>query len=481
MPNEWQTVMDKLRDLTSDMVFRTYLTNLKFVSLDQDGLLTISAPTIFVISQIEKKYLDSLKDALDEADFGYADIKLVQEKAQNKSVVRRAHEVNYETEGYNTAPAPQMQDSFENALADSEKTNNFTPKVAKVAPRVLKKDDNSNLNEIYRLDNYVIGSNNELAVNAARAIIDHPGMMYNPLFLYGGAGCGKTHLVQAIGNEIRLVHPEMKVLYCTIEQFYHEFVQAMRNKLSNFSDKYRSLDVLIVDDFQMIVGKEKSQEEFFHTFNDLFLRNKQVIVTSDRLPSDIETVDKRLSSRLMQGMPIDIQMPDFETRCAILHSKAEIRGYMNIDNRTIEYIAENIKTNIRELEGKLNWFAALADTRGVMSSELIDDDKVRSHIATSAAQNVSTKQIINQTATFFALSPNDLLGTSRLKNIKDARQIAMYLMSKELKMSTTKIGHEFKKDHTTVMHAIERVNERMQKEFELRNQITQLREKIYGN
>ncbi len=476
MPNEWQTVLDELKNFVSDMVFRTYLTNLKFQSLDENGLLTISAPTIFVINQVEKKYMDALKDALEAADFGYADIKLIVEKASNKSVVKKAEEVRstpdysgprtYSTEDYNSTPI-------------QEATSTFTPKVAKVSTSVVRRDD-SGLNPDLRLDNYVIGSNNELAVNAARAIIEHPGTMYNPLFLYGGPGCGKTHLIQAIGNEIRQVHPEMKVIYCTIEQFYHEFVDSMRKKLSGFSEKYRNIDVLIIDDFQFIVGKEKSQEEFFHTFNDLYLRNKQVIVTSDKLPSEIASVDQRLSSRLMQGMPIDIQMPDFETRCAILHSKVELKHYDYIDNRTIEYIAENVKTSVRDLEGQLNLFAIMAATRGVMSSELIDDQDIRSRTAFSTSKNLSPKQIIDKTAKFFSLTSGDLLGKSRVKNIKDARQVAMYLLSKELKLSTTKIGQEFSKDHTTIMHGIAMVEDRMKKDFELREQITKLREVIYN-
>ena len=174
--------------------------------------------------------------------------------------------------------------------------------------------------------------------------------LYNPYFIYGGSGLGKTHLIKAIGNEIHERYPEKKVLYVTIEQFYHEFVEAMRRKIEGFAEKYRQVDVLIVDDFQSIVGKEKSQEEFFHTFNELHNANKQIIVSSDRLPNQIATVDARLASRLMTGIPIDIQMPDFEVRCAILKMKAEMMG-AEIDDKTVEYLADNIRTNIRELEG----------------------------------------------------------------------------------------------------------------------------------
>ena len=311
MPNEWQSVLDEIKNSVSDMAYNTYFAGkFNFESVDENGLLTITVPSIFIKKQIESKYIDAVRDALEAVDFGYADIEIKITKAENKTLVQKAREVT-----------PEMLNSARAAVKPNIMTANKV--VTKDSGQKSFSTSGSGLNPQFRLDNYVVGSNNDLAVSAAKAIIEHPGTRYNPYFLYGGPGCGKTHLVQAIGNEIREQHPELRVRYTTIEEFYHDYVESVRKKIDGFENKYRkSVDVLIIDDFQYIVGKEKSQEEFFHTFNELHNNNKQVIVTCDRLPSELASVDTRLSSRLMQGMPIDIQMPDFETRCAILHMKA---------------------------------------------------------------------------------------------------------------------------------------------------------------
>ena len=313
MPNEWQSVLDEIKNSVSDMAYNTYFAGkFNFESVDENGLLTITVPSIFIKKQIESKYIDAVRDALEAVDFGYADIEIKITKAENKTLVQKAREVT-----------PEMLNSARAAAKPNIMTANKV--VTKDSGQKSFSTSGSGLNPQFRLDNYVVASNNDLAVSAAKAIIEHPGTRYNPYFLYGGPGCGKTHLVQAIGNEIREQHPELRVRYTTIEEFYHDYVESVRKKIDGFENKYRkSVDVLIIDDFQYIVSKEKSQEEFFHTFNELHNNNKQVIVTCDRLPSELASVDTRLSSRLMQGMPLDIQMPDFETRCAILHMKAEL-------------------------------------------------------------------------------------------------------------------------------------------------------------
>ena len=229
--------------------------------------------------------------------------------------------------------------------------------------------------------------------------------------------------------------------------------------------------------FQFIVGKEKSQDEFFHTFNELHQKNKQIIVSSDRLPTQIATVDERLSSRLMMGVPIDIQMPDFEVRCAILKSKAELLG-VEIENAAIEYLAENIKTNIRELEGKFNQLIALSDLRGMSPGELIDDGYLED-MQYARGKIISPKQVIDKVAKYYELNNKDLLGTSRVATIKTPRQVAMYLMSEELNLSTVRIGNEFSKDHTTIMHGIKKIKADLKLDFSLREQIAAIREKLY--
>ena len=457
MPNEWQTVMDEIKTNVSDMAYNTYFKNFKYVS-NENGIVTIAVQNSFVKVSIERKYRDEIIKALRTAGVEANDIQLIEDSTPIKSVVRRGIEV---LPGIKDKPKETPRVSSFNTSSSSPKNNpNYT-----------------GLNPKYRLDNYVVGSNNDAAVSAAQSVIDFPGERYNPLFIYGGAGLGKTHLIQAIGNEIRVRHPELKVLYITIEEFYHSFVTAMKNRLDDFGERYRNVDVLIVDDFQFIAGKQGSQDEFFHTFNVLHKANKQIIVTSDKLPSEIAKVDTRLSSRLTMGVSIDIQMPDFETRCAILKAKADILG-QPIDNSTVEYLAEHINTNVRDLEGELNKVLLYSELRGLSTSEVLNE--IGSSIQPQK-HHLSAKQLVEKVAKYYNLSSKDLYGTSRIKDIKNARQVAMYLMNEELGLSTVKIGNEFNKDHTTIMHGIKVVRENQKKDFALREQISEIRGRLYAN
>ena len=456
MRNEWQGVLDEIQRNTSDMAFRTYFANLKLRS-KEGGVLIIDVPNVFIKAQLEGRKRSVLVDALKVTGIKYGELKIEVNRDDNSRKVERKTAVEVVEDDYSPI-----------------KTNESNIKVSPIATI-----DSNGLNPRYRFSNYIVGENNDLAVSAAHAIVENPGQRYNPYFIYGGPGLGKTHLIQAIGNELANRNPNMRILYVTIEQFYHDFVEAMRKKLDGFSDKYRKVDVLIVDDFQFIVGKEKSQDEFFHTFNELHQKNKQIIVSSDRLPNQIATVDERLSSRLMMGVPIDIQMPNFEVRCAILKSKAELLG-MDLSDSVVEFLAENVKSNIRELEGKLNQLLALSDVRGVDPEMLISDGYMDEMVRTRK-RGLSAKQIIDKVAKYYDLNSKDLLGSSRMKNIKSARQIAMYLMSEELDYSTVKIGNEFSKDHTTVMHGIRKIKQDLKVDFTLREQLADLRGKIYGN
>ena len=457
MPNEWQTVLDEIKNNVSEMAYKAYFVRFFFVS-NEDGILTTSVPNVFIKTQIEGKYHNTVLDALKSAGMSFKDLKVIIDGNENKNTAKRGGAVEI--------------------LEDNKPISTIKRPVVNFGEHRRFSNDNNGLNPKFRLSNYVVGSNNDLAVSAAQAVIENPGLRYNPYFIYGGPGLGKTHLIQAIGNEILERNPEMRVLYVTIEQFYHEFVEAMRKKLDGFAEKYRKVDVLIVDDFQFIVNKEKSQEEFFHTFNELQQHDKQIIIGSDRLPAQIATIDERLASRLMMGVPIDIQMPDFETRCAILKSKAELLG-AEIDDKTVEFIAENVRSNIRDLEGKLNQILALAELRGVPPYELIDDSYIAQTSAQTKRKTISAKQLIDKVAKYYDLSAKDLLGKSRIKNIKTARQISMYLMKEELGLSTVEIGRELSKDHTTIMHGIKVIKENLKTDFNLREQITDLRQKIY--
>ena len=453
MQKEWSVVLDEVERNVSDMVYATYFKNLKLISSD-GGVILIEVPNVFIRTQMEKKYTDTLRDALLSTGLDCKELHFQETSSETKKIRKQGEIITRKNIIKNTYTSPV-----------SSYLNNT--KVGK-----------NGLNPKYRLDNYIVGSNNDLAVSAAKAIIDNPGTRYNPYFIYGGPGLGKTHLIQAIGNELVEKYPDMKVLYVTIEQFYHDFVEAMRKKLDGFTDKYRKIDCLIIDDFQFIVGKEKSQDEFFHTFNELHQKNKQIIVSSDRLPTQIASVDERLSSRLMMGMPIDIQMPDFEVRCAILKSKAELVG-ADIDNKTVEFLAEHIKSNIRDLEGKLNQILAMSELRNIPPYQLINEGYMDDSSFTPV-KNISPKKIIDKVAKYYNLKSEDLLGKSRVKSIKSARQVAMYLLSEELGLSTVKIGAEFNKDHTTIMHGIKIIKDGMKLDFSLREQIADLRSKIYG-
>ncbi|MBP5648210.1 chromosomal replication initiator protein DnaA [Candidatus Saccharibacteria bacterium] len=458
MPNEWQSVLDEIKNNVSEMAYEAYFVRFNFVSNENDTLIA-SVPNVFIKAQIEGKYHNAVLDALKSSKYKFKDFKVIIDNKDNKTTVKRAVEIT----------------------PDNTPVSTFSKKIIIPTPNYDSKrlsSDGNGLNPKFRLSNYVVGSNNDLAVSAAHAVIENPGMRYNPYFIYGGPGLGKTHLIQAIGNEILARNPDMNVLYVTIEQFYHEFVEAMRKKLDGFSEKYRKVDVLIIDDFQFIANKEKSQDEFFHTFNELQQHDKQIIVASDRLPAQIATIDERLASRLMMGVPIDIQMPDFETRCAILKSKAELLG-AEIDDKTVEFIAENVRNNIRDLEGKLNQILALAELRGVPAYELIDDSYITQSNIQTKRKTISVKQLIDKVAKYYNLSSKDLLGTSRIKNIKTARQISMYLMKEELGLSTVEIGRELSKDHTTIMHGIKVIKNNLKTDFNLREQITDLRQKIY--
>ena len=314
----------------------------------------------------------------------------------------------------------------------------------------------------------------------ARLIVENPGGKYNPFFLYGGPGLGKTHLVQAIGNAILEKNPKLKVLYIPTNHFYAEFVNAVRaSKGSEFVKKYQSLDVLIIDDFQQIIGKERSQEEFFNIFNDLHQANKQIIVTCDRMPDQLKTLDLRLSSRLTMGGAYDIQIPGFEERCAIIKAKAEFLG-CEIEDEAIEYLAESVKTNVRDLEGEFQKLMVMAEIRGTTPLAVIKDGYI-SGSAMQRKRNVTAQGVVEKTAKYYGLTVAEMTGKSRVSNIKTARQVAMYLLSKELGMSTTKIAPEVGvKDHTTVMNGIKKIEKDQKQDLQLKDQVEQIKEAVYS-
>ena len=342
-----------------------------------------------------------------------------------------------------------------------------------------KKSSTTNLNPRYTFDNFIVGSSNDLAYAASRAVADHPGQKYNPLFLYGGAGLGKTHLMQAIGNEIIRKQPKARVLYTTTEAFVNEFLEYIRFKKQGFSEKYRNVDVLIVDDMQFIAGKEKTQDEFFHTFNDLHQNDKQIIISSDKPPKSIPTLTDRLRSRFEWGMTIDIQMPDYETRSAIITAKASQSG-MELDPTVVEYLATNIKTNIRELEGALNKVVAYARFHGRQIGLEVAKEALKDLLHAHNRQ-LSIEHIQKTVADYYKIKVADMHSKKRTRVIARPRQVAMWLAKELTPMSLPAIGEAFGgRDHTTVLHACRTITELRLGDHQLNHDVHVLTQVLRG-
>ncbi len=335
------------------------------------------------------------------------------------------------------------------------------------------------INERYTFENFIVGSGNELAYAACQAIAAAPGTKYNPLFLYGGVGIGKTHLMQAVGNAVLTKKPGARIVYATSEQFLQEFVKALRYKtIADFTEFYRTADVLIVDDVQFIAGKEKAQEEFFHTFNTLHQANRQIIISSDKPPADIPGLEDRLRSRFVWGMSIDMQIPDFETRCAIIQTKAGSHA-VELPADVVEYLASHIQTNIRELEGALNQLLAFCEMRALEPNLAIVSGLLGS--AKTRPKHISAKQIIERTARHFSISVDEITGAKRDKDIVMPRQVAMYILRSELHLSFPKIARELgRKDHTTAIHSVEKIEKEIHIDNDIRAAINDIKELLYA-
>lgn len=344
--------------------------------------------------------------------------------------------------------------------------------------------EHSNINAKYTFDTFVVGSNNKFAHAASLAVAETPGIVYNPLFLHGGVGLGKTHLMHAIANHILTANPNMKVLYVTSEYFTNELIETLRagdpTGMTKFREKYRNIDVLLIDDVQFIIGKESTQEEFFHTFNSLHNVNKQIIISSDRPPKDIETLEERLRTRFECGLIADISSPDFETRMAILRKKEELEGYQ-IDDGIITYIATNVKSNIRELEGAFNRLIALSTLEKRPIDMHLAEEAIKDIISPGESRKVTPELIIDIVAEHFHIKPDDIKGKKRTADIVYPRQIAMYLCQ-DHGTSFKRIGELLGgRDHTTVMHGVEKISNELKVNDTTIRLIETIRKKIYPN
>lgn len=449
----WQSVLGEIELTVSRAAFATWFKNTEFIERDADTV-TIAVPNIFAKQQFETKFNDQVIEAL-----------------KNNGVPGAT--IVYQIKGSKPSKVADASSPLTDAVRAHERSKGTG------ASDVVKPVQNSGLNQRYTFSNYIVGSNNDLAYAASQAVAANPGTKYNPLVLYGGVGLGKTHLAQAVGNEVIRKRPTSKVLYINSETFVNEFLDSIRFKKKGFSTKYRGVDVLIVDDMQFIAGKEKTQEEFFHTFNSLHQSNKQIIITSDKPPKSIPTLTERLRSRFEWGMTIDIQMPDFETRCAILESKAS-ESSVNINRETVEYLANNIKTNVRELEGALNQLLAFAEMRGV-EPDIQTATGLLGNVRHSRPSHLTPKQIIERTAKHFQIEFVDIRSPRRDKYIVVPRQIAMYLLRSELHLSFPRIAVELgRKDHTTAIHSVEKIEKAIKLDFTIREQVADIKEKLYA-
>ncbi|OGZ36013.1 MAG: hypothetical protein A3A94_00345 [Candidatus Portnoybacteria bacterium RIFCSPLOWO2_01_FULL_43_11] len=446
----WQAALGEIELGISKANFITWFKNTE-ISSKKNGVVIVNVPNGFTKEWLENKYNKLIFRALRNIS---QDIKEVQfiigTPLPLKPFIKQRKEL--------PKTPPEEQLGFEEFNVDKE----------------------TNLNPKYTFDNFIIGSFNELAQAAARAVTKHLGTLYNPLFIYGGVGLGKTHLLQAIGNELNKKHPLKKIKYLSSEKYMSELVDAISKKgMESFKPKYRKIDVLIIDDIQFIAGKEKTQEEFFHTFNALYQKNKQIIISSDRPPKAIPTIEERLSSRFEGGMIADISYPDIETRIAILKNKAK-ENKLEISDEVIYYVASHVQKNIRELEGALN--RIIAACKITESAPDVDKaKKILSGIISKPKKLTNFKDIIKAVAEFYDINTNDLINKCRRKEIVRPRQISMYLIRKELNGSFPYIGEKLGgRDHTTAMYSYEKINKDMENNEALQQEINLIKERIYN-
>lgn len=432
--------------------FVTWFKNTQLLRADSLNTV-IGVPNIFIKQQLERKFADTIKQTL-------AKNGIVSDSIDFKIV--------------SSTPSSRIEETDVIKLEPAKKST-----IVGSRQSGLTHAYRQGLNEKYTFESFIVGSGNEFAYAACQAIAQNPGTKYNPLFIYGGVGIGKTHLVQAVGNAILATNPKSHVVYITSEQFVQEFLDAIRyKKNTDFAGYYRSADVLIIDDIQFIAGKEKTQEEFFHTFNALHQANKQIIISGDKPPSEIPTLEERLRSRFAWGMSIDMQIPDFETRCAIVQTKASQHDTV-LDQTVVEFLANYVTSNIRELEGVLNQLLAYCEMRGLkpdltVTTSLFSNDKKR-------PKHISPKQIIDRTAKHFQIPTEDIVGPKRDKDIVVPRQIAMYILRSELHLSFPKIAHELgRKDHTTAIHSVEKIEKELAEDPRIRQHIIEIKEKLYA-
>ncbi len=453
MENEelWRHVLSEVEFNVSRASFNTWFQHTHIHSRDE-GVVTVSVPNSFAKEWLESKFNKFILRSLRGVSPEVKDVRFV-----------------ISLGGGYAAPQKQKKRREEKEIIPLDSQFEFSGV-----------DKDTNLNAKYTFEDFVVGSSNELAHAAALSVAKNIGTVYNPLFIYGGVGLGKTHLLQAIGNEVLKAHKNKRVRYVSSEKFTSELVSAIQHKgMEQFKDEYRKNDVLIIDDVQFLAGKEKTQEEFFHTFNALYEKNKQIIISSDRPPRAIPTLEDRLRSRFEGGMIADVGYPDYETRLAILRKKM-VKKEISLAEETLEYVAHNFQKNIRELEGALN---KILIQMKITSGPLVLDTvkKILSPALAGPKKTANIKQIIHAVAGFYGINEKQLIIKTRKQEVVKPRQIIMYLLREEFKFSYPSIGSKIGgRDHTTVMHACEKIEGLLRNDESFGEELNLIKKMIYS-
>ncbi len=433
----WEKTLDVIKVELTEVSFNTWLKAIQPISM-KDNVIAFSVPDDFTKGILEARYVTLIKNALKQVTSDYFDIRFI----------------------------IPTEDNYASIMRETVERN------------MVEETVNSSLNPKYTFDTFVIGNSNRLAHAASVAVAESPAKAYNPLFIYGGVGLGKTHLMHAIGHYILKQNTKSKVVYISSETFTNELINSIRDDKNNeFRNKYRSVDVLLIDDIQFIAGKERTQEEFFHTFNSLYEANKQIIISSDRPPKEIPTLEDRLRSRFEQGLIADIAPPDLETRIAILRKKAKVEN-LSISDDVMLLIAKKIQSNIRELEGALIRIVAYSSLTNGEINEDLANEALKDIISNSKPKLVTPAAIKDIVGQYYNMKIEDFNAKKRNKSIVLPRQIAMFLCRELTDLSLPRIGEEFGRDHTTIMHAYEKISSDMKIDIQLKSVLEELKGKI---
>lgn len=447
----WQLVLAQMQIHISKANFATWFQNTE-IALKENEKIIISVPNAFSKEWLSNKYYKTMLRIMHDAD---------------NTVKRLEFKIS--------ATTPKNSAESAREISNNEKIN-----IGQLKFDELRVNKETNLNSRYVFENFVVGAFNELAYAAGLAVAENPGHSYNPLFIYGGVGLGKTHLIQAVGNKIAENFPKKRVRYISSEKLVSGIVSAIRsNNMESFKSSFSSIDALIIDDIQFISGKNKSQEEFFHVFNSFYERNKQIILSSDRPPNAISELEERLKSRFSGGMTVDISLPDYETRLVILKTKLQERG-LYLPEEVLEYVASNIKKNIREMEGALNSLLGYYKINNNIPNIGVAKGLLKNFVF-SPFNVTNYKKIVETVAKFYNLDEKNLFDQTRRKEIVRPRQVAMFLLRKELKYSFPAIARKFGgKDHTTVMYAYKKILKECEENGKITEELNLIKQRVYS-